>query len=251
MHKKKAFTLIELLVVIAIIALLLSVIMPSLKRAKESAMRIICMNNLKQIELAWFLYAEDNDSVLCSPPNLLNPDPLYEWIKIPVFPLITEQEYRLAMTEGVLWPYSDSEDVYKCPTGEKNELITYAIFPSMGWKSRDLYTSQTRYGTPFQKLNEIKSPSSRFVFTDEGKLSPDFFLIFYAIEAWCDQPLVRHNEGQTFVFADGHAEHWKWMDERTKEICRIDPLLYSFYVESPDNPDLEKMRRATWGDIPQ
>jgi prepilin-type N-terminal cleavage/methylation domain-containing protein/prepilin-type processing-associated H-X9-DG protein len=253
MSQRKGFTLIELLVVIAIIALLLSIVMPSLKRAKESAMRIVCMNNLSQIALAWYLYAEDNDGQLCSPPNLAQPDPLYEWIRIPVYPLNTEEEYRLAMTDGVLWPYTNDEGVYRCPTGEKEELITYSIFPSMGWKSRDQYSSLENYGTPYLKLNEIVSPTNRFVFTDEGRLTPDFYLVYYARDAWCDQPLQRHNEGQTFVFADGHAEHWKWIDPRTKEMSRLDWDTYFatwLGVPCPDNIDLDKMRMATWGKIP-
>ena len=64
MEKRKStrgFTLIELLVVIAIIALLLSIIMPSLKRAKELAQRISCSSNLKQLTIAWRMYADDYD----------------------------------------------------------------------------------------------------------------------------------------------------------------------------------------------
>ncbi|MHC5180958.1 MAG: type II secretion system protein, partial [Planctomycetota bacterium] len=58
---KKGFTLIELLVVIAIIALLLAVIMPSLKRAKEAGMRIMCLSNLRGLTQAVHLYNLDND----------------------------------------------------------------------------------------------------------------------------------------------------------------------------------------------
>ena len=60
MLKKKAFTLIELLVVISIIALLLSVLLPSLKRAKESARDVVCRSNLKQWGLIWAIYTSDN-----------------------------------------------------------------------------------------------------------------------------------------------------------------------------------------------
>ena len=59
---KKAFTLIELLVVIAIIALLMAILIPVLHRAREQGARAACLSNLRQLTLAWLLYAEDNDT---------------------------------------------------------------------------------------------------------------------------------------------------------------------------------------------
>lgn len=60
----KGFTLIELLVVIAIIALLLAVIIPSLKAAKELDSGVVCLNNQQQLCVAWLSYADDNDSCI-------------------------------------------------------------------------------------------------------------------------------------------------------------------------------------------
>jgi len=61
MGKRKGFTLIELLVVIAIIAILMAILMPALNRAREQGKRAACLSNLKQLTLAWILYADDND----------------------------------------------------------------------------------------------------------------------------------------------------------------------------------------------
>jgi len=63
-RKMRAFTLIELLVVIAIIALLLSIIIPSLNLAKRKAAAAICLSNAKNLSAAWYMYQEDNDGLI-------------------------------------------------------------------------------------------------------------------------------------------------------------------------------------------
>ena len=65
-HGRKAFTLIELLVVIAIIAILMAILMPALNRAREQGKRAACLSNVKQMTLAWILYADDNDGKMAS-----------------------------------------------------------------------------------------------------------------------------------------------------------------------------------------
>jgi len=259
--RKKGFTLIELLVVIAIIALLLSIILPSLRLAKEAGKRVVCLNNQKQLALAWTLYAGDNHEKLCSPApgwgSATGSDQKYSWVAWKGTgwpaqpPLWTDEQWHQSITLGALWPYTQTKGVYRCPTGREHEQITYASFASLGWM-QPITTEPEKYGEISKKLSQVKQPVTRAVYIDEGWLTPDFYAVYYGAEKWWDQPGLRHNEGVTLSFADGHADHWKWKDSRTKEMCRMEWAEYQktwWHKPCPDNEDLFKIRRAAWGDL--
>src|SRR5689334_7910115 len=109
-RRSSAFTLIELLVVIAIIAILASLLLPALSKAKAKAGATKCMNNLKQLQLAWIMYAHDNDDTLV-PNNLADPQ---SWIggNLAVLTGLTnENDIKM----GKLWNYNHSLQIYRCP----------------------------------------------------------------------------------------------------------------------------------------
>ncbi len=128
----KAFTLIELLVVIAVIAILMAILMPVLKRAKEQAKRAVCFNNLRQLGLAWLLYADDYDGKIMNGDGGTDHGREIAWvgkcwdnygsgIQLPVADQIT------AIKRGAMWRYSKDLKLYRCPTGYRGEMLTYLL----------------------------------------------------------------------------------------------------------------------------
>ena len=120
MDKRKGFTLIELLVVIAIIALLLSILTPSLNAVKEKAKRIYCMNNLKNMTLIWIMYNEVHDGRVPDGGTGFE-DSIVNYDGLPSVIFATYEEHVEAIKAGVLWPYTDTIEVYRCPTAEPKE----------------------------------------------------------------------------------------------------------------------------------
>lgn len=248
MNKKKhtvcGFTLIELLVVIAIIAILLAVIMPALKRVKEQGKRIVCLSNLRQMMMIWDMYAEENDGKIVN--GNTGAGCWVEWLVPPV----TEQVRIQAIENGLLFPYSSSIDIYKCPTGERDELVTYAIMDRMNG-----YDAIPGAREIIKNKYQITSPGQRAVFVDEGRLSPSSWTVWYDEERWWDQITARHGNGTDFSFADGHSDYWKWGDERTLEVCNADIVWWQNTGRNlpsstqPGNVDLHKVQKAAWGKL--
>ena len=77
----RGFTLIELLVVIAVIAILASLLLPVLGKAKGKAQGVACLNNLKQLQTAWLLYADDHNDAIC--PNKSSGSSMTTWVSLP------------------------------------------------------------------------------------------------------------------------------------------------------------------------
>lgn len=259
MDKRNGFTLIELLVVIAIIALLMALLMPAMERAREQAQRMVCLANLDQLMLAYDFYTEDNEG------SLINGDTEeYDYMYVPGRPANdshynetawvkqdwgdpepTLDEKRQAILNGALYPYVKNVKVYSCPTLLAGNLRTYAASDAMNCKGWDSYRVMLKH------TEEISKPDIRIVFLDDGgtggaALGGWTLYSIYNSECWVwwDPPPIRHGDGTTFSFADGHTEYWKWQDKRTIDFGLE---MHAWSEVQQDNPDLYKSEVGVWG----
>jgi len=258
MRKSQGFTLIELLVVIAIIAILMAILMPALSRVKEQGKRAVCLNNLKQLSLAWIMYADENDDRLVngaigySNSQQTWGDHRNELAWVDRLESANFDGQLQAIKAGALWPYVKDTKLYKCPTGRRGQALTYAIMFSMNAVNHP--PTQGVRGAHIKKRSEIINPAPPFraVFIDEGYMTPDAYAVHYDTESWWDDPPVRHGDGATLSFADGHSDHWKWKGTDTIKRARSEENQHTgnwVPETSAGFQDLYKMQRACWGKL--
>jgi prepilin-type N-terminal cleavage/methylation domain-containing protein/prepilin-type processing-associated H-X9-DG protein len=259
--QRGAFTLIELLVVIAIIAILAAMLLPALSRAKARAVGITCMNNNKQLAMAWFIYAQEFDDIL-----VINQD-VYKFPALPNWVLRVEDWTTSKINTNIntlvqdnlalLAPYSARQyQIYHCPA----DNYVSPVQSGLGWDHRVRSVSMScalgagerapefPWAPKIQKtkMNQIHNGSDVWVFMDEAPDSLNDAMFYNNPDStgtltgtankgqWIDFPGSMHNGSGTLSFADGHAELHKWQDAAT--LATTPPLYKQGVQGSKDAP---------------
>jgi prepilin-type N-terminal cleavage/methylation domain-containing protein len=182
--RKTGFTLVELLVVIAIISLLMALLLPALRGARERAKLTVCINNLDQLGNVTYMFAHDHDDQIPDFAGAFTPG----WGTVTGDP-----------TEGTFYPYHKNEKIYVCPStgmppGER--AFSYPVPYYMQYDGR---------GRP-RKYSQFKQPTKAIVLVEENNDKKVWPWVWDFLFSNIDFTGYQHGKAATALRADGHAD---------------------------------------------
>jgi prepilin-type N-terminal cleavage/methylation domain-containing protein/prepilin-type processing-associated H-X9-DG protein len=243
-HRTLAFTMVELLVVIAIMAILASILLPALNGARSKAEALYCINNTRQLALAWQIYADDHSGRLAynlggNGTRSIAPGTNLNWVNNIMdwsAGADSDNTNTAKITEAALGPYTKSISIYRCPSdralspkqkeaGWSGRLRSYSMNAMVG-DAGDISKAGVNQNNPgyvqFFDISTIPRPAGIFVFLDEhpDSINDGYFLNKWTKPPddplWIDLPASYHNGGTSLAFADNHAEIHRWSSAQTK-----------------------------------
>jgi prepilin-type N-terminal cleavage/methylation domain-containing protein len=234
----RGFTLVELLVVIAIIALLVSILLPALAKAKEHANRVVCITNMKNIILGMFYYSDDNDGEF--PP--INPNPV-----LSSYWNLALDEYLGGLDDSLLTANLAGK-IWNCPSNPSPKDATGQIQGSWISYVMNRWMLPEHYlDVPLNKWDDVTSPSEKFLILERSFKGYPFPATM--VGAWNYGPICGLADDTTGQLTPENSPH-----ERSADIgffdMHVETMPYDyvgFHLLNPDpavGPDNATMRDA-------